>query len=121
MNINKAAEYIYNHSKGTSQGLCARYVANGLVNAGLKFNRQPSAYLYNLELPIRGFKKISLTKYSPIIGDIVVFDRNKFHPYGHIAMWTGKNWTSDFRQRNMNPYKNQASAGTATIWRYVNG
>ena len=25
------------------------------------------------------------------------------------------------RQRNMNPYKNQASAGTATIWRYVNG
>lgn len=99
MNIKKAAEYIYSHSKGTSQGLCARYVANGLQYAGLKFNRQPAAYMYNKELATLGFKKISLIWYSPVIGDIVVFDRNKFHPYGHIAMWTGKNWTSDFRQK----------------------
>lgn len=122
MDIRKAANYISTHAKSTSQGLCARYVANGLVNAGLKFNRQPSAYLYNLELPIRGFKKIPYNKkYIKQIGDIAIFDKNQYHPYGHITMWCGNNWISDFIQRNMNPYKLQNTAGTITIWRYVNG
>ena len=122
MDIKKAANYISIHAKPASQGLCARYVANGLQYAGFKFNRQSAAYMYNKELAKLGFKKIPYNKkYIKQIGDIAIFDKNQYHPYGHITMWCGNNWISDFIQRNMNPYKLQNTAGTITIWRYVNG
>ena len=50
MDIKKAANYISTYAKPASQGLCARYVANGLQYAGFKFNRQPAAYMYNKEI-----------------------------------------------------------------------
>ena len=34
-------------------------------------------------------------------GDIVVFDSVTGHQYGHIAMWTGTEWISDFKQKNI--------------------
>ena len=44
-----------------------------------------------------GFNEISRPS-SFQVGDITVTERNSFHPDGHMAMWTGKNWISDFVQ-----------------------
>lgn len=33
-------------------------------------------------------------------GDIVAFGSVKGHAYGYIAMWTGEQWVSDFKQKS---------------------
>ena len=45
-------------------------------------------------------------------GDIAVMNYGK---HGHICMWDGKNWVSDFRQNNMWVYKGD---GECVIFRY---
>ena len=41
-------------------------------------------------------------------GDITVTDRNSYHADGHIAMWSGSQWVSDFFQKSEYVYsKNQ--------------
>ena len=45
-------------------------------------------------------------------GDIAVINHGK---HGHICMWDGKNWVSDFRQNNMWVY---AGDGECVIFRY---
>jgi len=43
--------------------------------------------------------------YNPVKGDITVFNRSTKHPYGHIQMYNGHRWVSDFRQNNFSPYR----------------
>ena len=50
-------------------------------------------------------KKSAKKNYSPKTGDIVVIERSKKHIWGHIAIFNGKIWVSDFKQRSMNVYK----------------
>jgi hypothetical protein len=38
-------------------------------------------------------------------GAIVVFNRTPNHFWGHIAMYDGKQWVSDFKQKSMFVYK----------------
>lgn len=54
---------------------------------------------YKYLLPYQGFKEIDLTNYKSRKGDIVVFPRVKHHISGHIAMYNGKQWVSDFKQK----------------------
>jgi type VI secretion system secreted protein VgrG len=41
----------------------------------------------------------------PIKGDIIVIEAfqgdKKYHKHGHIAMYNGTQWVSDFKQRDM--------------------
>ncbi len=34
-------------------------------------------------------------------GDIVVFNKTGNRKWGHIAMWTGSQWVSDFKQKSI--------------------
>ena len=36
-------------------------------------------------------------------GDIIVFPAIKNHIFGHIAIWNGEQWVSDFKQKSMFP------------------
>ena len=38
-------------------------------------------------------------------GDITVTENNTAHKYGHIAMWNGTKWISDFVQNSEYVYK----------------
>lgn len=115
----KAALYASKKALKASSGYCARYVANALEYAGYRFTRQESAYLYNTQvLPQLGFSKIPLdTPYQ--IGDIIVYGQGKSgqHPHGHIQIFDGSNWISDFRQKSIMIYKNPKNAGKMTLWR----
>ena len=101
VDINKAVNYLVNNAKKQSTGWCAKYVANALEAAGFKFERQTSAYLYRTNgiLIKMGYREIGKQS-SYAKGDITVTDRNAYYPDGHIAMWSGSQWISDFFQKS---------------------
>lgn len=117
----KAAAYARTHISGQKPGWCARYVANALEAVGLKFRREESAYMYhtNGTLSKLGFGLVSrgMSGYTPEPGDICVIDRFNGHKDGHICIWDGKNWISDFVQKyGPSPYSD--GPGPMYFYRY---
>ena len=107
IDINKAVEHLKSHAQMKSIGWCAKYVANALEAGGFTFNRQESAYLYRTNgiLTKMGYKEIGKQS-SYIKGDITVTDCNAQHKDGHIAMFSGDKWISDFVQNSEFVYTN---------------
>lgn len=101
---------------GRSLGRCALYVRKALQSAGYKFTPQPSAYMYATKgiLSGAGFTKISNHNYVPQVGDVAVFNRSGKHPHGHIQIYDGNQWVSDFRQNKFSPY---TTHNGYTLWR----
>ena len=63
-------------------------------------------------MPLVQFEEIPKKGYIPKKGDVVVFDRPAGRDWkkisqwwGHIAMYNGKQWISDFKQNDKNPYR----------------
>lgn len=115
---------------GHSIGRCALYVRRALQAAGYSFTPQPSAYQYaNGTLAGAGFIKLNNDNYVPQVGDVAVFNRTSRNPHGHIQIYDGNQWVSDFRQPKFSPYSqhngysvwrdaryNDASANTGTMF-----
>ena len=99
----------------SSSGYCARYVRKALQSAGYQFTPNPSAYQYASRgtLSSAGFTKIS-NDMPPQVGDVVVYDRTSRRPHGHIQIFDGNNWVSDFRQNSISPYSGNYNY---TTWR----
>ncbi|WP_201529474.1 CHAP domain-containing protein [Psychrobacter frigidicola] len=102
-------------ARSRSSGYCARYVRKALQSAGYEFRPNPSAYQYASRgtLSSAGFSKIS-NNMQPQVGDVVVYDRSSRHPHGHIQIFDGGDWVSDFRQNSISPY---SGAYSYTTWR----
>lgn len=98
-NVECAVEHLNRNCKSHSTNKCALYVYYALEAGGKKSVILP-AWGYKYLLPIEGFKKVDLHNYTPQAGDIVVFPKVKHHIYGHVAMYNGNNWVSDFNQKN---------------------
>ena len=98
-----------------SSGYCARYVRKALQSAGYEFTPNPSAYQYASRgtLAQAGFTKIS-NDMAPQVGDVVVYNRTSSRPHGHIQIFDGNDWVSDFRQNSISPYSGTYSY---TTWR----
>ena len=71
--------------------------AGGLSTVG----RPTSACDYDTFLPNKGFYEVDKNNYTPRKGDIIVLEAVENHPHGHIAMYSGSNWVSDYVQRDM--------------------
>lgn len=111
-NIQNAINYGNRNCKPGSTGLCAKHVRLMLEAGGLNTTGHPAyAYQYANFLPRLGFKLIAtltnknnqsiFTQTQARLGDIAVMKHGK---YGHICMFNGTNWISDFKQINMCPY-----------------
>ena len=98
-----------------SSGYCARYVRKALQSAGYEFTPNPSAYQYASRgtLSNAGFSKIS-NDMQPQVGDVVVYDRSAKNIHGHIQIFDGRDWVSDFRQNSISPY---SGFNQYTTWR----
>jgi hypothetical protein len=103
MNIEATIRYLDSHATATSHGTCAKAVRLALLAGGLNIDLHPVlAKLYGPYLQRNGFATVSPAGYTPVAGDIVVIQ-----PYpggnsaGHITMYDGRIWVSDFRQRDM--------------------
>lgn len=98
-NPQKAARYATEHAEKKSVNLCARYVRRAIMAGGIPLRFGGNACHYKYVLPILGFKEVD-SKSERMIGDIVVFQPIGGRRFGHISMWNGKQWVSDFKQRN---------------------
>ena len=102
-NINKAATFITDNALNKSKCCCALYVMRAMNAGGCPIGIYP-AWMYKDVLPYYGFKEIDSNNYIPKKGDIIVIEKSKAHFWGHIAMYNGNQWISDFKQKSMNPY-----------------
>jgi len=103
-NIQAACKWLHAHAASNSQHACAKYVRMAIEAGGISTNGRPRwAWKYIDYLPKIGFKFEGKIKrndsFNPEPGDIVVYQKNgnPSEP-GHICMWTGAEWASDFRQ-----------------------
>ena len=96
-----------------STGKCAKYISNALDSGGIKIARKESAYQHGEPLKDSGFKSIKNyehkdgdtyempERYVPKKGDVSVLDKTEKHRDGHMAMYNGEQWKSDFKQKDM--------------------
>ena len=99
-NPEKAAEYVTKNAENKSVGLCAKYVRKAIMAGGIPLYQGGDAWSYKYLLPLLGFKEIEDVN-DKKVGDIVVFQPIVKRYFGHIAMWNGKQWVSDFKQRGI--------------------
>lgn len=106
----KAADYATQHAYSSyvkeKCGHCARAVRLALENAGFDLSSHPRyATNYGPTLIRLGFSEIPLEGYTPEKGDVRVWrPRPKQDPpAGHIDIYNGKNWVSDYIQRGNYP------------------
>ena len=83
--------------------------------AAARASPNPSAYQYATRgtLEKAGFSKIS-NDMPTQVGDVIVYDRSSKRPHGHIQIFDGTNWISDFRQNSISPY---SGVYAYTTWR----
>lgn len=116
-----AARYCRRNAKSGSIGLCATYVRKGLQAANYVFQSQASAYMYhtNGTMLTMGFVQIS-GQSARQVGDVIILNRNlgAGKKHGHIAIFDGSNWVSDFVQQSWSPYR--AKVFPWSIWRDKN-
>ena len=99
-NPKKAAEYVTKNAESKSVGLCAKYVRKAIVAGGIPLYQGGNAWSYKYLLPLLGFKEIEDVN-DKKVGDIVVFQPIGKRYFGHIAMWNGRQWISDFKQHSI--------------------
>ncbi|NVK19641.1 MAG: CHAP domain-containing protein [Methylocystaceae bacterium] len=91
------------NAESKSKGRCAAYVRRALEAGGLDSSGHPrNAKDWGPTLEKNGFVPVNPDNYAPQKGDVVVIQ-----PYpggnkaGHMAAYSGKQWISDFKQRDM--------------------
>lgn len=124
--VAKSIDHLIKASHPSSTHCCARYVREAIEAGGLSLSGNPvNAIEYVRFLPTKGFRLIKYVKYDPAYatymreampGDIAVMANPKGGP-GHICMYTGKQWISDFRQNRAWVYGGQC--GLLYIFRFV--
>ena len=105
-NITKAIMHLTMEANYSSSGYCARHVSNALAYGGFIFNRPGAAYEFRTKgiLTDLGFKEISKPNLF-YIGDVTVTEKNEYYKYGHVAMFNGTKWVSDFAQNSEYVYR----------------
>ncbi|HUZ47105.1 MAG TPA: hypothetical protein VMW54_10760, partial [Terriglobia bacterium] len=118
VDINKMAAYIKAHAKAHSTGWCGRACRMAFTKGGgINAKSWPAhAGDYGPFLRAHGASVVPRKNYKAEKGDVIVFDRTSAHRSGHIEIYNGKNWDSDFSQKNMIPYSTDVPP--YTIYRF---
>lgn len=123
-NISAAVAYATSNAHSSSSGKCAMYVRMAIEAGGLSTTGHPvAASQYVNFLPTIGFQCIAQifgvqnqanwTSSNARPGDIAVMSHGT---YGHICIYSGNQWISDFFQTKMWPY---AGDGLCYIFRFT--
>ena len=90
-----AAHYADSHAQAHSTGNCAKYVRRAIGHGGIQLATTHSARNYGPILEAAGFTQVTGT---PQRGDVAVIQSIPGHPDGHMAIFDGQVWVSDFKQ-----------------------
>ncbi|MBR2237543.1 MAG: CHAP domain-containing protein [Prevotella sp.] len=102
----RTVDYITNHAEEHSRRMCAGYVVMAMWHGRCPIGPVVlPAYAYSKILPQIGFEEVPAEGYNPRKGDISVLPQNSRHVFGHIAVYDGKQWVSDFKQKSLFPSK----------------
>jgi hypothetical protein len=97
---------------------CAKYVREALNDGGLPVGGLGNANVMGPKISHYGFTEVPANNYSPQTGDIAWFPPNAVSEIGHVTMWNGREWISDYRQPNgMSPYTGKLPNAPYTIYR----
>jgi hypothetical protein len=101
-------------------GRCATYVRNALEAGGLNTSGHPAlAKDWGPTLTRMGFQSVPVDSYTPQIGDVIVIQAIKGHVSGHVEIYDGKNWVSDFVQQTLWPaHAYQVEKASYQAYRY---
>lgn len=119
--VEKAIKYLRKNKEPHSTGSCARHVREAIEAGGVTLFRHVSAKDYGSSLLAVGFQTIpSGPSYQHRAGDVGIVQPIPGHPHGHMAMFDGKIWISDFEQwHGLYPGKSyRAAKPPYTIYRY---
>ncbi|MDI3428371.1 NlpC/P60 family protein [Enterobacter sp. V87_3] len=98
-----AISHLRSHALGRSHHECATFTREAILAGGIRLDRTQNAKDYGASLLRAGFSEV-LPGSTPLAGDVAVIQ-----PYaggnssGHMTMYDGTQWISDFRQRSMYP------------------
>jgi hypothetical protein len=104
-------------SKPPGKGQCGQFVRKALQAGGADFHGSypPQGKLFGPTLEMLGFHEITVEdpdKFIFLRGDVMVMDpyKKSTNHAGHVAGYDGKNWISDFVQRDFwagSAYRNE--------------
>jgi hypothetical protein len=120
LNKTQLSTWMDAHALSRSSHHCAMYCRLGLEAGGINTDDRPrsgDAGDYGPFLLRHGAQKVLQDSYVPQVGDVAVFDKTAQHPHGHIEMYDGHHWVSDFMQHSFSPYQDASSTPTFTIYR----
>jgi hypothetical protein len=120
LNGAKLVSWMDAHALAYSSHRCALFCRLGMEAAGMSIADRPlsgDAADYGPFLLRHGAHVVPLNSYTPQVGDTVIFDKTVEHPNGHMEMYDGHHWVSDFMQHCFCPYRDAASTPSFTIYR----
>jgi type VI secretion system secreted protein VgrG len=101
LNIADAVKHLEDNAQSGSTAKCAKYVREALAAGGLNLTTYP-LYAKNYGATLIGVGFTALTTEAPAKGDVAVIQNyTGGHIAGHICMYSGTQWISDFKQRDM--------------------
>jgi hypothetical protein len=120
--LDKAIQHLTKNAGGASQGRCAEYTRQAIEAGGVTLVRQTHAKDYGTSLLAAGFQELQAAPVTYDRGDVVVIESFDSNPAGHMAMYDGSQWISDFRQRELYPGPSyRAKQPGYAIYRYPAG
>lgn len=99
--IRTATNYAKHHAHTHSIKKCAEYTRKAIRAGGIDIGNTGHAKDYGSLLMHAGFRPVSPYE-SPRAGDAVILQPYEGgNPSGHMAIFDGQDWYSDFKQRDM--------------------
>jgi hypothetical protein len=89
-------------TKGFGYGRCAEYTRKAIEAGGITLHKTLNAQNYGEKLIKAGFKEVASGK-DLLAGDVVIIEGFPGNKYGHMAMFDGQLWYSDFKQNGLYP------------------
>lgn len=102
VNALSLAQYLEKVKRG-EQTYCARAVRLALEAGGVTLDPTRHAWQYGDSLIKAGFVVVEPTPETFEKGDVVVIEKFSGSASGHMAIYNGKNWVSDFVQTGIYP------------------
>ncbi len=119
IDVDRAVAHLDARAASRSQGHCLRSVREAIQAGGGNTGSTLSAKDFGPNLERAGFSSVADHRsagYAPQRGDVAVFGAVPGHPHGHVAMYDGDRWVSDYRQDGF--YANSSyRSGAWTVYR----
>ena len=118
-NSDRSVDYLVNNANSKSKCMCAWYVMKALHAGGCFPCGIYPAYAYKDNLINMGFSEINSNEIKK--GDVCVLSQNSKSEFGHIAIYDGNYWISDFKQKSIYPNQVYKDESSVHFYRLTNG